>query len=71
MDVVVAELRSWNTTVGQMTVVYPEDVRYVTLLQWGQAGFAVGDRVQMDVSFEWGTVNGTETCTPRRSAARA
>lgn len=58
VDVVVAELRSWNTTVGQMTVIYPEGMRYVSLLQWGQAELAVGDRVQMEVSFEWGTVNG-------------
>ncbi|MGD9963500.1 MAG: hypothetical protein AB7S97_06355 [Thermoplasmata archaeon] len=60
VDVDVKSIRPYSTNLGQLNIITPEGGRFVTLVQWGEMDAGVGDRLRMDVAFEWSTVNGVE-----------
>lgn len=60
VEVDVRSIYSYSTNLGQLNTITPEGGRFVTLVQWGEMEVGVGDRLQMDVAFEWSTVNGVE-----------
>ena len=49
-----------QTTLGELTLIRLQGARYAGLMQWGACDYEAGDRVVMDVSFQWAVINGVE-----------
>ena len=56
----IGHIRTIQTSLGELNILRLEGARYVGLMQWGSADYEVGDRIVMDVSFEWAAINGIE-----------
>ncbi len=60
VDAEVKDIRTHQTSLGQLNLIYLVGGRYVGLMQWGPIDFEVGDSIEMKVSFEWAVINGVE-----------
>ena len=56
----VSRVSSFDTSLGQLNMIYLQGGTFVHLIQWGSLDISEGDRIEMKVAFERGTINGEE-----------
>jgi hypothetical protein len=56
----ISHISTMQTTLGELNLMYLQGAKYVGLMQWGACDYEAGDRVVMDVSFQWAVINGIE-----------
>jgi len=60
VDAEISHVTTRQTTLGELTLMRLQGARYAGLMQWGACDYEAGDRVVMDVSFQWAVINGVE-----------
>ncbi len=60
VEVEIDGVRTLQTSMGQLNLISPKDGEHVTLMMWGPLEYDVGDRIEVEVRFEWATINGNE-----------
>jgi len=56
----VSYVLEYYTNLGHLTIFGLEGASLIEMMTWGERGLKKGDAIKIDVSFEWGSINGNE-----------
>lgn len=60
VDGIIKNTQAVQTSLGRLNFLHLEGARYVSLMQWGEVDYGVGERIVMEVEFRRGVINGIE-----------
>ena len=60
VDMIVRSIRSLDTNLGQLHIVYPEGGNLIGFMVWGPIDFEEDEKIEMAVTFERSVINGNE-----------